>query len=102
MRDRITLIIAVTISAFVLIALIGAFILAVLGLDPGDVFPKVFDLIAVLVGAIGGFITGSQIEKGKVTEDPIVVPDDREVEPEPERSFTSPVLIDDSDTPEDD
>jgi hypothetical protein len=100
MRDKVTVIIAVTISAFVLLALLGAFVLAIRGQDPGEIFPKVFDLVAVMVGAVAGFITGSTLERKREA-----VPDDREVEPVPVEavSLTSPLIAtDDSDSPVDD
>ena len=96
MKDRVTILIAGTISAFVLIGLVGAFILALRGQDPGQVFPKIFDLMAVLVGAIGGFITGTQIERrnGHAKPEP-------EPEPEPEPSDELDPVAGDSDHPGD-
>jgi L-lactate permease len=67
MRDRVTVIVAVTISVFVLLSLVFTFILAIRGQETGTIWGQVFDLVAVLVGAIGGYIAGSQIEKHRPT-----------------------------------
>jgi hypothetical protein len=105
MRDKVTLIVAVTISVFVLLSLIFTFALALRGQETGTIWGQVFDLVAVLVGAIGGYVAGSQIERSKVSEPgAVTVPDDREDEPVPEPVLrsVSPVLTDDTDRPEDD
>jgi L-lactate permease len=69
MRDRITMVVAATISVFVLLSLVFTFILAVRGQETGGIWGQVFDLVAVLVGAIGGYIAGSQIQKARDDHD---------------------------------
>jgi hypothetical protein len=62
-RDRVILIITVTLCAFLIISLVGVYALAWTDKDTGDVWPKVFDLVSVLAGALVGYIAGQQVEQ---------------------------------------
>lgn len=57
-RDRVTLIITITVSLFLLISLVGTLMLALREVDTGEVWDKVFNIVGVLVGAIAGYIAG--------------------------------------------
>lgn len=57
-RDRITLIITVTLCAFLILSLFGTFALEWVGRDSGTIWGRIFDLVNVLAGAVVGFIAG--------------------------------------------
>jgi hypothetical protein len=65
-KNRVILIITITLCAFLIISLIGAYALAWTDRDPGEVWTKVFDLVSVLAGALVGYIAGQQVEKSRV------------------------------------
>lgn len=59
-RDRITMIITITVCAFMLISLLGAYALAWTDRDPGEIWNRVFDLVGVMAGAVVGYIAGER------------------------------------------
>ena len=65
MRDRVVLIVTAIIGTFVIVSLLGQFILTYTGRIAGDegIWRPLFDLVAILVGAVAGFIGGVEIER---------------------------------------
>ena len=68
-KNRVVMIITVTLCTFLLISLVGAYALAWTDRDPGEVWTKVFDLVSVLAGALVGYIAGTQVEKTRVSRE---------------------------------
>lgn len=60
-KDRVTMIITVTMCSFLLLSLVGTFVLEYVGRETGAIWGKVFDLITVLAGAIVGYIAGERV-----------------------------------------
>ena len=66
--DRVILTLVCIIGGFIMLSLVAQFFLLWSGrLDARDqgVFRPIFDLVAVLVGALGGYVTGQTVEKTK-------------------------------------
>lgn len=66
--DRVILTVVAIVGMFILISMIGQFLLVWTGRFPPDqtgVFKPIFDLVIVLVGAVGGYIAGERIERGR-------------------------------------
>jgi pilus assembly protein TadC len=65
-KNRVILIITLTLCAFLMISLIGVYTLAWANKPSEDIWPKIFDLISVLSGALVGYIAGTQVEKTRI------------------------------------
>lgn len=68
MRDKVTLYVTLLIGVFIIISMVGNFVLLVTGvLDPedSDVWRPLFDLVAILVGSVAGYIGGVEVEKNR-------------------------------------
>lgn len=64
-RDKITMIITVTVCIFILFSLVGAYALAWTGKDTGVVWPRMFDLVQVLSGGVVGYVAGQHSVRDK-------------------------------------
>ena len=67
MRDRVVLIVTVLIGVFVVVSLAAQFVLQYTGRLEGDegVWRPLFDLVAILVGAVAGYIGGVEVERNR-------------------------------------
>lgn len=68
-HDRVTTIVAITVSIFLILSVLGAYALAWTGKDPGDIWPRIFDVIAVLSGAVAGFIAGERTGRDRANSE---------------------------------
>jgi uncharacterized membrane protein YfcA len=68
-KNRVIVMVTITLCVFLLISLVGAYLLAWNGKETGDVWPKVFDLVSVLTGALVGYIAGSQFERSRAVKE---------------------------------
>lgn len=68
--DRVVLIVTGTVAGFIFLSLIAQFVLVYTGRldtdDPGAWRP-IFDLVVVLVTAVGGYITGQRVQRMRDT-----------------------------------
>lgn len=70
--EKVVLSVVVIIGVFIVLSLVAQFFLLWSGRITGEeagVWRPIFDLVAVLVGGIGGFIAGSTTERSKEEAD---------------------------------
>jgi hypothetical protein len=71
-KNRVIIIITITLCTFLMVSLIGTFALEWAGKDTGTIWGRVFDLINVLTGALVGYVAGQQVEKSRVVPTKVV------------------------------
>ena len=59
-RDRVALLLAATIGAFVLVSLVFVFVLGLRGEKLDDVWAALFALMMAVLGALGGWLAGKR------------------------------------------
>lgn len=64
-RDKVIIIITAVVGAFVLITLVGTFVLEATGNDTGAVWGRAFDLVGVLAGGLVGYVAGENVQKAR-------------------------------------
>jgi hypothetical protein len=64
-KNRVIVVITTTLCAFLLLSLLGTFILEWAGKETGTIWGRIFDLINVLTGALVGYVAGQQVERGR-------------------------------------
>lgn len=68
--QRVILITITIIGGFIFLSMIFSFVLLWTGrVDEVTAWRPLFDIVAVMVGAIGGFITGQTVERGRDPEE---------------------------------
>lgn len=72
MRDRVVLWIVGIVGVFVIFSLLAQFLLVYSGRITGDegVWRPLFDLMAILVGAVAGYIGGVEVQRLRDGNDP--------------------------------
>lgn len=68
MRDKVTWAITLTVCAFMLLSLVGTFVLEFTGRETGGIWGRIFDLVNVLAGVVAGYIAGQQIQSTRDKE----------------------------------
>lgn len=71
--DRVLLIVVGIIAGFIFFSLVAQFVLVYTGRVSGDdagAWKPLFDLVVVLVGAVGGYIAGERVERARKNKTP--------------------------------
>ena len=72
-QDVVLVSIVAIIGLFIVLSLVAQFVLVWSGKLPADqegVFQPLFDLVAILVGGVGGYVTGQTVERKKRDDEP--------------------------------
>lgn len=64
-RDKVIVIITAVVGLFILITLIGTFVLEATGNETGTVWGRAFDLVGVLAGGLVGYVAGENVQKAR-------------------------------------
>ncbi len=70
MRDRVALLLAMLIAAFVLLSLIAVFVLSLAGRDLSDQWGALFALATAILGALGGWLGRGAVDTPTTNTDP--------------------------------
>lgn len=64
-HDKVVIWTAGVIGLFLILSLIGVFVLAITDRETGAVWDRVFELVGVLSGGLVGYIAGSSVARGR-------------------------------------